>query len=416
MLSAKVPQATPELRLAVAHLAARYFVLHLEAELRKPDDVLLEDYRDLPVREITQGLIKRVRAEFAIAEDEKLPSDNLFRRWCEINGKFGYEDSAFIGYNQIFLPRILDLRDGTAESQRRHINAMVGTFDRFDYEKQGFTVSFFLNSESTMRELLREAIWKSGMPSPEAADFLILSQSQSYQTAMYEYFEGVLKKTLAENVRLLHGILPHQVAGELRDKGHVEPVQFKDAAVIFTDFEGFSMFTKYLSPAEVIHRLDTYFTEFDQISAKYGLEKIKTIGDSYMAVAGVPEPHKDPVRAACDAALEFVEASDRISSMIGPDGWNIRIGIHAGPLVAGVIGRQKFSYDVWGTTVNFASRMESSGAPGRINVSTEVHQRVEPFYLWEARGPQPVKNLGTAEMFFLLGKKDATPASLLPLA
>jgi class 3 adenylate cyclase len=405
MLTTTVSQVTPEQRQAVARLVARYFVLHLEAELRKPDEVLLEDYRDLPVREITQGLLRRVRLEFGIGEEEKLPAENLFKRWCEINGKFAYEDSAFIGYNQIFLPRILDLRDGTAESQRRHINAMVGTFDRFDYEKQGFTVSFFLNSESTMRELLREVIWKSGLPAPEALDFLILSQSQSYQTAMYEYFEGVLKKTLAENVRLLHGILPHQVAAELRDKGHVQPVHFKDAAVVFTDFEGFSQLTKHLEAAEVIRRLDTYFTEFDRISAKYGLEKIKTIGDSYMAVAGVPEPHKDPVPAACDAALEFVEASDRISAMVGPDGWNIRIGVHAGPLVAGVIGRQKFSYDVWGTTVNFASRMESSGAPGRINVSSEIHRRVEPRYLWEARGPQPIKNLGTAEMFFLLGKK-----------
>ncbi len=102
--------------------------------------------------------------------------------------------------------------------------------------------------------------------------------------------------------------------------------------------------------------------------------------------------------------------------MVGPDGWNIRIGVHAGPLVAGVIGRQKFSYDVWGTTVNLASRMESSGAPGRINVSEEIHRRTEPFYLWEPRGPQPVKNLGTAEMFFLLGKKDAANGSFVPLA
>ena len=318
---------------------------------------------------------------------------------------FAYEDSAFIGYNQMFLPRLLDLRDGTPESQRRLINAMTGTFDRFDYEKQGFTVSFFLNSESTMRELLREVVWKSGMASPDAGDFLILSQSQAFQTSMYEYFEGVLKKTLAENVRLLHGILPQQVASELKENGHVEPVSFKDAAVIFTDFEGFSQLTKHLSPGEVIHRLDTYFTEFDRISAVHGLEKIKTIGDSYMAVAGVPEEHTDPVRAACDAALEIVEASDRISAMIGPDGWNIRVGIHAGPLVAGVIGRQKFSYDVWGTTVNFASRMESGGAPGRINVSAEVQKRVEPHYRWEPRGPQPVKHLGKAEMFFLLGKR-----------
>ena len=119
MLTAQAPAATPEVRNAVSRLAARYFVLHLEAELRKPDEVLLEDYKDLPVRQITHGILNRVRLEFNIAEEEKLPPENLFKRWCEINGMFGYEDSAFIGYNQIFLPRLLDLRDGTPESQRR---------------------------------------------------------------------------------------------------------------------------------------------------------------------------------------------------------------------------------------------------------------------------------------------------------
>jgi len=403
MTEAKAPNAT--VRKAVSRLVAKYFLLHLLAEIAKPDDVLLEDYKDLPVREITQGLIDRVRTEFDICENEKLPNENLFRRWCEINGMFGYDDSAFVGYNQIYLPRILDLRDGTTESEELHHKAMRHTFDRFDYERQGFTVSFFLKSESTMRELLREVVRRNLPEHAEAGDFLVLSQSGSFQTAMYEYFEGVLKHALAENERLLNGILPHQVATELKHNGFVEPVHFKDAAVIFTDFEGFSAGTEHLAPSEVIRRLDTYFTEFDRISGVHGLEKIKTIGDSYMAVAGVPEKHKDPVRAACDAALDIRETSEKISAQAGKDGWNIRIGIHTGPLVAGVIGKQKFSYDVWGATVNFASRMESSGAPGRINVSSTVHKRVEKSYRWEERGPQPVKNLGRAEMFFLLGKK-----------
>jgi len=405
MLSAMSPAITAEVRQAVSHLAARYFVQHLEAELAKPDDVLIEDYKTLPVRQITESLLQRTRHEFGLAPDEKPPAENLFRRWCEINGKFNYDDSAFYGFNQIFMPRLLDLRDGTPDSQRLLYHAMTGTFDRFDYERQGFTVSFFLNSESTMRELLREAVWKSGMASPEAGDQLILSQSGAYQTAMYEYFEGVLKNALAENVRLLNGILPNQVAQELKENGSVEPVYFDDAAVIFTDFEGFSRFAEHLEPAEIIRRLDAYFTEFDRISSLHGLEKIKTIGDSYMAVAGVPEQHEDPVRAACDAALGFAEACERVAAQTGAPSWNIRIGIHAGPLVAGVIGQQKFSYDVWGATVNWASRMESAGAPGRINVSADVHQRVEPLYHWEPRGPQPVRKLGHAEMYFLLGKK-----------
>jgi len=395
-----------EVRHAVARAIATYFVLHLEAEVAKPDSVLLEDYPDLPIREITLTWIDRVRDEFAIGKDEKLPTENIFARWCTINGKFNYEDSGIFGYNRIFLPRIFDLRDGTPESQESFFSDTRDRFDDFDYEKQGYTVSFFLNAESNMRELMREVVRKHLPQYGKMADQIVLRQSAAFQTAMHDYFETVLKTALAENVRLLNGILPEAVAAELKRTGYVEPVYFTDAAVLFTDFENFSQFTEHLPAAEVIRRLDAYFTEFDRISASYGLEKIKTIGDSYMAVGGVPELHDDPVRAACDAALEIREASDRISASAGPEGLKIRIGIHAGPLVAGVIGKQKFSYDVWGATVNFASRMESSGAPGHINVSADVHAEVKPYYTWEARGPQPVKHLGTAEMFFLLGKKE----------
>jgi class 3 adenylate cyclase len=396
----------PTARHAVSRLLARHFLVHLHAELQKPNSVLQEVHVDKPVRELTRQLVLRVEKKFGIEPGEPLPAFNLFRRWTELNGKFSYDDSAFIAYNAVFLPRLLDLRDGTAESRANVVEAMRAGYGSFDYEKQGFTVSFFLDSESIMRELLRQAV-RDHLPEwAEEGDNLVVVQSRFYQTTMYEYFEGLLKTTLADNERLLHGILPQQVATELKRNGFVQPVHFQEAAVIFTDFERFSEFTVHLPPDEVIHRLDAYFTEFDRISAVYGLEKIKTIGDSYMAVAGVPEPHRDPIRAACDAALEMVEASDRISPSDGPDGWNIRVGIHVGPLIAGVIGKQKFSYDVWGATVNFASRMESSGAPGRINVSADIYARVEPHYHWEQRGLHPVKRLGLAEMFFLLGKKE----------
>jgi class 3 adenylate cyclase len=402
MTDATTPNS--DLRRDISRLIARYFLLHLEAEALKPDAVLHEDYPDLPVREITRTWIDRVRENFEIPTDEKLPAENIFDQWCSMNGKFEYFDSALFGYNRMFLPRILDLREGTPESQLRFFNEVREAFDGFDYESQGFTVSFFLNSESNMRELLRDVVRKNLPQWGKTADEVILRQSAAYQTEMYEYFETILKSTLAQNVRLLNGILPEQVANELKRNGYVEPVYFSDAAVIFTDFEAFSQSTEHLSPAEVIRRLDAYFSEFDRISAAYGLEKIKTIGDSYMAVAGVPDLHDDPVRAACDAALEISQASLRISER-NPPGWNIRIGIHTGPLVAGVIGKHKFSYDVWGATVNFASRMESSGAPGRINVSADVYAEMKHHYHWEPRGPQPVKRLGLAEMFFLLGKK-----------
>ena len=400
-----VPYPKTQARQEVARLIAKFFLLHLLAEVAKPYEVLHEVYKDLPVREMLNLWIKRVRDEFQIGQDEELPTTNIFKNWCELNGKFGYEDSAFIGYNRSFLQRVLAIREGTVESHERHYAAMRKTFDHFDYEKEGFTVAFLLDSENIMREQLRGVV-RTHLPQfAQEGDEIVTVQSRGLQTAMYEYFEGILKATLAENMRLLHGILPHEVANELKRTGHVKPVHFKEAAVIFTDFEAFSTLTAHLPPDEVIQQLDTYFTEFDRISAVHGLEKIKTIGDSYMAVAGVPEHHVEPVRAACDAALDMLEASQRISDKLAPEGWKIRIGIHVGPLVAGVIGKQKFSYDVWGATVNFASRMESSGEPGRINVSADIHARVEPYYQWEARGLQPVKRLGVAEMYFLLGKK-----------
>jgi class 3 adenylate cyclase len=212
----------------------------------------------------------------------------------------------------------------------------------------------------------------------------------------------LVNSAAADNRRLLRGILPDGVAAELKEKGSVEPAFFPDAAVIFTDFERFSETAARLPPSEIIGRLHAYFSEFDGIVAAHGLEKIKTIGDSYMAVAGVPCPHSEPVLAACDAALQIMDSCKKIS---GDDGWKIRIGVHVGPLVAGVIGKHKFSYDVWGETVNLASRMESSSTGGRINVSSAVHDRAKERYTWEDRGIRPLKGRVLMEMHYLLGKR-----------
>jgi class 3 adenylate cyclase len=396
-------------RQAVSRLVARYFLVHLQAELNKPDTVLYEDYPELPVRDIFHGLQERTRREFSITLEDPVPAENLFRTWSDLNGKFLYEEGAFVTYNIAFIARLLDLRDGTVES-RDHLRAeMKAAFERFDYEKQGFTVAFFLESEGNMRELLRSAVRRHLPEIADEADRLVLQQSRRHQLAMYEYFEGLLKQTLAENVRLLHGILPEKIADELKRNGRVAPVLFSDAAVLFTDFEKFSQIAARLAPGDVIGRLDTYFTEFDRIADTYGLEKIKTIGDSYMAVAGVPEAHDNAIRAVCDAALEIRDATTRISESMKSDGWRIRIGLHVGPLIAGVIGRQKFSYDVWGATVNLASRMESSSEPGQINVSAELQARAAPWYEWQPRGKLPVKRLGDVEMFFLLGRSASAP-------
>jgi class 3 adenylate cyclase len=398
---ADAPTFAPDLRKAVGRLFAKYFLVHLQAELQKPDEILQQDYADIPSRVVTEQMISRVRDEFSIDKGEPLPDQNLFKIWAEIEGKYHYEELAFIGYSHIFFHRLLDLRDGTPESLEKLFVTMRAVFDKFDYQGRSMPISMFLHLENLMRELMREIVIERLPQLHKEGESLIVLQSRAYQHDMYEYFEGVLDATLAENIRLLHGILPEEVATELKRKGHVVPNYVPDAAVVFTDFEHFSATAARLAPTEIVQRLDGYFSAFDGVMAEHGLEKIKTIGDSYMAVAGVPKQHADPVRAACDAALDLLSVAERIS---GDEGWMIRIGIHVGPLVAGVIGKQKFSYDVWGATVNFASRMESSGAPGRINVSAAVYERVRSSYRWEIRGAQAVKVLGSAEMFFLMGK------------
>jgi class 3 adenylate cyclase len=390
-----------EVRWAVSRLFARYFLTHLKAELRKPDTVEQWDYDRQPARKANREIYAQVREEFAIPNDELLPKQNLIKTWVGLVGGYDYESLSFVGFNHVFLRRLQDLRDGTPESLGWLLGMMRLVFDKIDYEGRHLPVSLFLHLENLMRELMRQIAHESLPQFQPEADNLVVLQSLVYQRDMYKYFESVIVATLAENVRLLNGILPEEVATELKRYGSVAPHYVPDAAVLFTDFEHFSTVTEELAPAEIVEQLDTYFSAFDQIMTKHGLEKIKTIGDSYMAVAGVPKPHPDPVNAACDAALDILAEAERVS---GPDGWKIRIGLHVGPLVAGVIGKQKFSYDVWGATVNFASRMESSGAPGRINASAAFHARALQHYRWEARGAQPVKGLGTAEMYFLLSK------------
>jgi class 3 adenylate cyclase len=406
MRQQEAPRATyaanfaPEVRAEVSRLFARHFLVHLHAELRKPDEILQQDYEDIPGRAATEGMLARTRAEFPSAEDEPLPEQNLFKIWSEFERSFKYEELAFVGYGRIYLERLLDLRDGTPESLHRLLTVMRAVFTKFDYRGARLPISNFLHLENLMRSFMIEIVLESLPGIRDEARNLVVLQSRVYQRDMFEYFEGVLEATLAENVQLLHSILPEEVASELKQSGNVAPNYVPDAAVLFTDFEHFSVTAERLLPEQIVEQLDAYFSAFDAVMTRHGLEKIKTIGDSYMAVAGVPKPHPDPVRAACDAALEILAAAEQIS---GAEGLKIRIGLHVGPLVAGVIGKQKFSYDVWGATVNFASRMESSGAPGRINVSAAFRARAPKEYRWEARGEQPVKGLGTAEMYFLIG-------------
>ncbi len=201
---------------------------------------------------------------------------------------------------------------------------------------------------------------------------------------------------------LLLNILPASVAAELAARGEVAPRYFEDVTILFTDFVGFTLATEKLAADEVVGVLHGYFKSFDEIAERYGLEKLKTIGDSYFCAGGLPiRTPSHPVDATL-AAFEMIRA---VEERVLPDGtrWRIRIGIHTGPVIAGVVGTKKFAFDVWGDTVNRASRMESGGSPNRINVSSEMHRRIKDFFRMEDRGRLMTKDKAELEMFLVDG-------------
>ena len=219
-------------------------------------------------------------------------------------------------------------------------------------------------------------------------------------------------KLLVENEKersdlLLRNILPEQTAQELKDKGKVQAKRFDSVSVMFTDFKGFTAYSDKLSPEELVDSIDYYYSKFDDIIEKYGLEKIKTVGDAYMCAGGLPFPTKDHPIKMIEAALE-IAAFVTESKKVDPDAmtrFDIRIGINTGPVVAGVVGKKKFAYDIWGDTVNIASRMESNSEPGKVNISDNTYQLIKDQYECTYRGEIDAKNKGMMKMYFVDGLK-----------
>jgi class 3 adenylate cyclase len=205
--------------------------------------------------------------------------------------------------------------------------------------------------------------------------------------------------------KLLLNVMPRSVADELKSTGKYEPRHYDSVTVLFTDFVGFTAMAAKLKPAELLSSLDDAFRNFDQITQKYGLEKLKTIGDAYMCAGGIPETSDDHAERVCRAALEirdWVATNKNLTGASGKPVWDIRIGVHSGPVVAGIIGEHKFAYDIWGDTVNIAARMESAGEIGTVNVSASTLKLVGGLFTERARGLIAAKGLGEVEMFELI--------------
>lgn len=213
-----------------------------------------------------------------------------------------------------------------------------------------------------------------------------------------------LEESQKKSDKLLLNILPVEIAEELKSKGSAVPRRYQQATVLFTDFKGFTSIAENMNPEELLQELDKCFYCFDDIVERYNLEKIKTIGDAYMCAGGIPtENQSNPIEVVL-AAIEiqnFMSQLRHIKTSLNEPFWELRLGIHTGPLIAGVVGKMKFAYDIWGDTVNTASRMESSGSVGKVNISFATYDLVKDYFSCSYRGRVAAKNKGEIEMYYV---------------
>jgi adenylate cyclase len=240
-----------------------------------------------------------------------------------------------------------------------------------------------------------------------SGSLLLLLAGGFYSRARYmRRSRAVLQVEKDRSENLLLNILPAEIAEELKSKGRCEARDFDTVSILFTDFKGFTEHSATMSAAALVNEINHCFEAFDGIMAKYGIEKIKTIGDAYMAAGGLPVPTEDSVKNTVLAALEmqrFIKERKVQKDALGEPAFEMRVGIHTGPVVAGIVGVKKFQYDIWGDTVNTASRMESSGVVGQVNISESTYRLLkdDPQFLFSSRGKVEAKGKGEMEMFLV---------------
>lgn len=234
--------------------------------------------------------------------------------------------------------------------------------------------------------------------------FVILALMAAYFHYAVTKTEKKLEDEYEKSEKLILNILPGEIAAEIKEKGYTEARQFDEVTVLFTDIQNFTQFSEKLSPAKLVSEIDNMFKAFDHIISTYGIEKIKTIGDSYMCVSGMPKVTQAHATEMIRAAFEMQEYVQQHAARLvnqGREPFGIRIGIHTGPVVAGVVGVKKYAYDIWGDTVNIASRMQSSGEVGKINISGATYALIKDQFRCTSRGRIQAKHKGEIEMYFV---------------
>jgi class 3 adenylate cyclase/Tfp pilus assembly protein PilF len=341
------------------------------------------------------GAINDLERALSIAEGlhAVMPISEASRKLYELHRDAGDTRRALKHFERHIAVRDSVLRE---ENQR----ALYRQEYQYEYDKRAFADSVAFASEKAIqqKEIERQKTVRNGFMGGFALVALF--------AVVFLFQRNRISKEKARSEELLLNILPEEVAEELKAKGEAEAKQIDQVTVLFTDFKGFTAMSEQVSAKQLVHDLHECFSAFDLICARHGIEKIKTIGDAYMAAGGVPVANSthamDVIRAAL-AMRDFIAEGKARKIAEGKPYFEIRIGVHTGPVVAGIVGVKKFQYDIWGDTVNTAARMESSGAVGRVNISAGTHALVkaDPAFAFEARGQVAAKGKGELEMWFV---------------
>lgn len=277
---------------------------------------------------------------------------------------------------------------------------------QFDFEMQKKQVQIdLLTKDKDLRdlELRRQKVVTNALIVGVALIFIIGFIIYRNYRAKVET-NKLLDRQKAEIERLLLNILPTEVAHELQKNGFATPRYYENVSVMFTDFKNFTILADRFSPQDLVAELNDCFIAFDAITQKYNLEKIKTIGDAYMCAGGIPtanDTHPVDIIKASREIQEYILLVNQKRIEKGVEPWHLRIGVHSGPIVAGVVGKTKYAYDIWGSTVNIANRMESNGEPGQVNISSATYEQIKHKFACTYRGKIYAKNVGEVDMYFV---------------
>ena len=348
-------------------------------------------------------------SDIYLKQNDWITALNYARRSLDLAQKYGLKDQ--ISNSNLKLSKLYQKKGNTAESFKYYKNHIAYRDSvtnlksvqqmadlRTDYEvSQKQSEVDLLNQGKKNRQIMAVASAVS------AALVFLLAFGMYRRYKFIKRTNVIIEEEKNRSDSLLLNILPAETANELKQNGKVLAKKFESVTVLFTDFEGFTNYAEKLPPEKLVESVDYYFSKFDEIMEKYQLEKIKTVGDCYMCAAGLPFPTADHACKMVHAAFEIAEfvADSKKNNPLNDTRFEIRIGINSGPVVAGVVGTKKFAYDIWGDTVNIASRMESNSQPGKINISENTYQLIKDAFDCNYRGEIKVKNRGIMKMYFV---------------